>query len=222
MFNATAASTPSDCADGAAETDGERRLAMLRRLGEMAMDFAKAVHREAMSQPEAGETPRPIGDLAPVFARIAHAVRQTVALEARLAGDLQIRERREQDAAREGAVRQARAWRKAEVGEIVRRVIEPEKTDCVHSDWFTRLDARLDRQDDDTALADLPLGERVARICRDLGLKPSWTRWDVDWAREAAAAEARRRAVMGKAPRAPMAPTRRSSPQGPPPPDLSG
>jgi len=223
MFDATASPAPSAGAERAADLGGDRDLAMLQRLAEIGMDFAEAIHREVFGERPAGETPPPmVGDRALVFFRLSRAVRQTLALKARLAADLQARERGDRDAAREGEARRARTRRKAEVREIVRQVIEAETMDCVHRSWFAQLDERLDREDDEdeTALADLPLGECVAHICRDLGLAPDWSRWKAEWARVAATADRQRRALMRGPPRAQAALAR--APSRPPPPDLSG
>lgn len=63
----------------------ERRLRLLEELAEIGMDLARALHREALAEPAehaARETPF-FGDPADAFARLSHAIRLILALEAR-------------------------------------------------------------------------------------------------------------------------------------------
>src|SRR5687767_8630850 len=70
----------------------ERQLAMLTRLAEIGMEIAEACGREAVAAPGAGEgaaqTPERLRDPGLAFARVARAVRMTIALQSRLAKDL--------------------------------------------------------------------------------------------------------------------------------------
>ena len=56
---------------------------------------------------------------------------------------------------------------------------------------FYDLTERLESDYDETDFADRPIGELVARICRDLGVTPDWSLWqDEAWAIEAREASA--------------------------------
>jgi hypothetical protein len=191
---------PQACACGGAGGRAAQRLEMLRELAGIGMRLARGVERQA-KEADAGEG-RPAGDLGLVFARIARAVRQTLALEARLEGELEarareaaaIRERRLAEAARAPVERRARLVRRA-----VARAIEADAEEGEVEQLFDDLDERLaDREDDDDFL-DRPVSELVARICKDLGVTPDWSLWeDEGWAIEEAAA--RRQASSGEAP----------------------
>jgi hypothetical protein len=83
---------PKVCACGEAGTLGEQRLRMLRELAEIGMRLARGVEQQAQ---DADAADRPSGgDLGLVFSRIARAVRQTLALEAKLEGELEDRVRK--------------------------------------------------------------------------------------------------------------------------------
>ena len=200
----TASRTLALNVNAAHEARTERQLGMLQRLAELAMAMAEAIGEEALAaRPIPGQTPgdgeggprRSPADLAAVFTGVSRAVRQTIALEARLMSDGVGREARagqvELERRREDA-RAALRRRRIEVRDIVQAVIEAESDDCIHSSLRRTLDARLERETDDSDILDLPLGEAVARICRDLGLSPDWLGWDADWATEALDAEDRR------------------------------
>jgi hypothetical protein len=117
-----------------------------------------------------------------VFARIARAVRQTFALEARLA-----EERRTAEVAT--AARRVER-RKTKVRTAVERVLDAEADESDAENLFYDLTERLETDYDDADFADRPIGELVARICRDLGVTPDWSLWqDEDWAIEARGVE---------------------------------
>lgn len=187
----------------------ERDLAVLGRLRDLGMAIAEALGRQveaapAAAAPDAAEDPAPppaplfTGDLVLGFARLARAVRVTVALRARLIGELEavdeLQDRRtghRRDAARED--------RKAQLGRVLTRIIEDEtlaacdddseggaaETDAVEgregdSEACERLiDEAYERLDDEERYGDLldrPVSELIALICRDLGLSPDWPR----------------------------------------------
>ena len=151
---------------------------MLAELAEIGMDLAREVRRQALD--ETTEVP-PAADLALTFSRIARAVRQTVALEARLAEPSQ-----PGHAERPLSVsdRWRSARRKRQVKQIVGEIIEAEtKSDFEADRLFAERDERLDDGDEEADFADRPLGELVARICADLGVEPDWSLFeDEDWA----------------------------------------
>jgi hypothetical protein len=171
-----------------------RQLAMLQELAEIGMQIARAVRDEALATdaPADDDAPkRPSrfgnGDLGLVYSRIARAVRQTVALETRVAegGQKACLERDQRHAA---AVRWAAHERRAEIRGYVTEAIEAEGVQHGASDH--EVDRLLDDLEDrieayDPLLGDAPMGEVVARICADLGIVPDWSLWDGHaWAAE--------------------------------------
>jgi hypothetical protein len=176
----------------------ERHLRMLEELAEIGMDLARAVRRQALEQAAdepAGAADRadPIeriggGDLGLIFSRIARAVRQTVALEARIEEERRAREQRaEAEQAQRAAVieQDRKRRRKTQVKRAVEQVIEAEADGGEVEDLLAYLDERLEDDDVDADLAERPIGESVARICRDLGIPLDWSRWeDEAWAHE--------------------------------------
>ena len=139
-------------------------MQMLQELAELGMGLARTV--EPASSPEAGP------DLGLMFSRIARAVRQTLALEARLYQDRATRHGHA-EAGRLVETRERGLRRKAQAGRIVERVLE---SDADGEALLDALDERLDDADD-IDFADRPLGELVAHICRDLGVTPDWSLW---------------------------------------------
>jgi hypothetical protein len=170
------------CVCGAAEARTERHLRMLQDLAEIGMDLARSVQRQAHEQAAADLDAAALG-LA--FSRIARAVRQTVALEARLAEDRQAK-----TAARIASQTHTRAaHRRRDVRAVVAQAIEADAADSDVEDLLLDLEERLADRDNEADFAERPIGELVARICRDLGVTPDWSLWeDEDWAVEEAAA----------------------------------
>ncbi|MDB5425511.1 MAG: hypothetical protein JWQ29_2927 [Phenylobacterium sp.] len=178
------AATPSD-------PRTERHLRLLQELAELGMDIARAVRAEAVEPaPEPDDDAAPAApsrfgaDLGLVFARIARAVRQTLALEARVAADgRQAQERRQAE-----EVRRRAEQRRNDVRSYVAQAIEAEAAERKTPDHQVErllddLDERLDDYED--ALQEAPIGALVARICKDLGVTPDWSLWDdQDWALE--------------------------------------
>jgi hypothetical protein len=149
---------------------------------------------------EAGREGRLQG-LAMAYARAARGVRMTVMLQSRLMGELEEFERRsssrlsnearERLAAREAARRE----RKARVRSIVQRLAEQQwEAEGADAETLEALGLEgLDRLDEDVYgdVMERPMGEIVARICRDLGLDPDWSRLAQEaWAEAEAAAGA--------------------------------
>jgi len=179
------AAQPARETTDAAEARAERHLAVLRELAEIGMDLARIVRREALAAEAADpEQPAVPAELTLTFSRIARAVRQTLALEARLADDRLARRRRAE--AEQRVERDARGHaRKAAVKDIVERIIDAGDGDTER--LLDHLDERLDDPLDDADFADRPLGDLVAAICRDLGVAMDWSLFeDEDWGIEAA------------------------------------
>jgi hypothetical protein len=169
-------STPSCETPDAAEARAERHLRLLQELAELGMTLARAVAARAV---ETGDA-----DLGLAFTRIARAVRQTVALEAKLADEREaVRAGHIQRLAQETAARGRR--RKKLVEDAVERAIDAEchgeTAEALLGDLYERLvDPR-----DDAGFADRPIGELVAGICKALGVTPDPSLWeDEDWAIE--------------------------------------
>ena len=154
----------------------EGQMAMLTRLAQVGMELVEAVGREAKTAPvEAGLA----------FARVARAVRMTIALQSRLAKDLAALDRADhmaekarttrrrirlsqlvEDAARAKIAAQreagARFWADEDAIE--------DEIEQLSSEAYERL---IDAQDED--FSGRPLGEAATEICKDLGLSPGWT-----------------------------------------------
>ena len=80
--------------------------------------------------------------------------------------------------------------RKTKVRTAVERVLDAEADGSEAENLFYDLTERLESDYEDADFTDRPIGELVARICRDLGVTPDWSLWqDEDWAIEARGAE---------------------------------
>jgi hypothetical protein len=180
----------------AAQARAARQLAMLQELAEIGLQMARAVRDEALACVDAAEddAPRPPsrfgnGDLGLVYSRIARAVRQTLALETRVADDSE-RSRVEREQRRVAALRWASEERQREIRDYVAEAIEAEAVEKQSSEreverLLNDLDERIEAGDYDDRLDDAPVGELVERICADLGVIPDWNLWDDhDWAIE--------------------------------------
>jgi len=166
------------------EARTERQLAMLQELAEIGMRLARALEAEALAPAEEPRPPSPFGggDLGLMFTRIARAVRQTVALENRVAADRGTAQA--QHAAQLASeARTQLSRRKDKLRRIVEQAIEAEAHGSEAEHLLIDLDERLDDTDDDADFADAPVGEQVARLCADLGVTLDWSLWeDQDWA----------------------------------------
>lgn len=198
---------PEDCAEArarAAEARTARQLAMLQELAEIGMQMARAVRDEALALAAPADedaSPRPPsrfgnGDLGLVYSRVARAVRQTLALETRVADGIEAaRVERERD--RVAAIRRAADERQQEVRDYVTQAIEAEAAERNTPEseverLLDDLDERLDEGDYADALKVAPIGELVAGICADLGVTPDWSLWeDQAWAIEHLKAQSR-------------------------------
>ncbi|HTK35028.1 MAG TPA: hypothetical protein VL358_07035 [Caulobacteraceae bacterium] len=154
----------------------ERQLGLLTRLAEVGLEIAEAAGRRALASPEGGAEGLAHPDPGLTYARVARAVRLTVALQARLAKDLLALDRAD------ALARSAEAGaRRARIHRMVERAIAAEHED---EDEIEQLSSdaweRLTDEDADGALIRRPLGEVVARICRDLGLVPDGRAWAGD------------------------------------------
>jgi hypothetical protein len=169
----------------------ERQLAMLGRLAEAGLEIAVALERQATAA-DADAPPVARGDIALAYARVARAVRMTLALQSKLIKDLQALEAGAAQALADAEAEQDDVQlaleedRKARIERIVGRVIKAERDD---KDAVERLAAEAsERLDDEDLYGDVlarPFSEVVADIRRDLGLHPDWGRLAQEpWARE--------------------------------------
>ena len=177
-----------------AQARAERQLAMLQELAEIGMQIARAVRDEAAARAEAVDEaarPSPFGnaDLGLVYSRVARAVRQTLALETRVAEDIE-KARVEHERARVTALRWASEERQREIRDYVAEAIEAEAVERKTPEreverLLDDLDERIEAGDYDDTLDTAPIGELVERICADLGVIPDWDLWgDQDWVTE--------------------------------------
>jgi hypothetical protein len=143
----------------------ERRLAMLAELAAIGMRLAREVERQALGEVLAG-------DPGLAFSRISRAVRQTLALEARLDAEAEVEVQRVSEARKRQEAARLREARKQK--ERVRRHVE----DAIAANDDGRdaeglrleLDERLEDPDYEDELGGRPIGVIVAGICSLLGV----------------------------------------------------
>jgi len=178
-------------ADARAMIEGQ--MAMLTQLAQAGMEIAQACRRDAVAltahaEPEAAATPAaqtaPRHHPALLFARVARAVRLTIALQSRLAKDLAELDKQDDRAEwtrqydrrqrMRGLVREA-----AHVLITTRRQAEGASLDWseVKLERDALSDAAYERltEAEDGYLTGRPFDEVVARICHDLGMTPDRT-----------------------------------------------
>jgi hypothetical protein len=181
----------------------ERHMAILQELTAIGMNIARAIERQAIEAAKPAvdgwvAPPQGARDFSALFACISRAVRLTVAFEAKLAEERRqwlARTESQRAAARaEAARREAatetrrRALKKSKVERIAKQGIES-RTKDLHEryDLGNGLSERLREYERYDELGDRPIGEILARIFMDLGIRPDWQRWErEDWALEEA------------------------------------
>ena len=167
---------------------------MLREMAEIGMGLLRIVERHA-----ATSTADSVGELGLTYARVSRAVRQTLALRAKFAEDRLAKHRRAEaeEARRAQEAEQHRLdCRSDQVERLVEQAIETEVEQSDREDLRAGLLADLrERLSDDYIEVDLyhrPIGELLARICRDIGITPDPDQWaGAVWVDEAEAAAAR-------------------------------
>lgn len=153
-----------------------------RILGELA-EFGLALARKLHDQGMAAETAEETAELARAFHSVSRSVRQTLALEARLAreGARQAREDQvlaERIAAQDRAEAQRRARapyenRKNRIGAVLERLVYSEYEDEGEIDRL--MDEIVDRLSDDAqaeGFLEARIDDQIAQLCRDFGLSP--------------------------------------------------
>jgi hypothetical protein len=173
----------------------ERHVAVEEQLAAAGLRLALAIEQAAT---QAAAENRPVDkDAGMAFSRVARAVRMGGLLQAKLIRELDEARARDLERAaqaREAAEAQAEdaelcepLYRhKARVEKIVDRIATAQHGEA---DARDRLVAEAgERLDDEDLYGDIlarPIGELVSMLCRDLGLKPDWTRLAEEaWARE--------------------------------------
>ena len=150
---------------------GERRARHLRILAELAeigMELVQHVQRQVLDE----DVP-PGADPVLAFARLAKAVRQTVALEAKVAlGGFSAAPPIARGAAKpEGAFRSWNGKSKAKVRQFVEAAITSGAEPGDAEDLLRDLDERLDDPEYGDEMADRPIGMIVALICGAMEVK---------------------------------------------------
>jgi hypothetical protein len=177
------------------------RLGMLRELAEIGMAHARAIGRrleadEAQAGAESDPADaRALRDAGLTFPRIARAVRQTLALEARLEAEFLAGVRQAETAQQVRLSLEAYApisRRSDLVRRAVSQAIDADTVDGAQEEALLEsLDEQLDEREDAADYLDRPISELVAAICRDLGVPCNHRLWeDEDWFKEEAEAKA--------------------------------
>jgi hypothetical protein len=208
----------------------DRQLAVLGDLAELGLDVARTIERQS-SASAARDAAAEVQGMGLAYARVARAVRLTIALQSKRIEDLQALEARAQADEDETEAYEELLTpinvRKARVSRIVERVAEAEyenegadAADDALDRLLTEADERLDDEDVYGDLLERPMSEIVARLCRDLGLSPDWAALsDELWAREEidSGPPGAPLAALVRARRTPSAPDAAPSPAAPPP-----
>ena len=137
---------------------------LLARFAEQAASLAEDLHACAL----AAETPEQKQALSLAFHRMGRALRQTLALEAKLRRAARREERLDEARADEITARRVAA-RKARVRGAVEALIWDEVEDDEQLDVFKRLDERLESED--LADPDEPVEALIQRIAVEIGLQ---------------------------------------------------
>ena len=191
---------------------GERHLAMLARLADMAMDLTESLHRKAK---ESIESPAQEPDASPdpvvAFNKTAQTVRRIIALEARLAAA--VKAGRDQMLA--DAAQLADAQDFAKTNAVIFGFHDAWAANCPKTQYDERVenlmeDAREHLRDVDEfrGYLDRPVGETVARLCEALDLDPGACEKDGDiWIVRRPPTEFETSLPLYKYPRSPVPPS---------------
>jgi hypothetical protein len=144
----------------------ERQERILAELSELGLGLARDLQVRALAATDIAEA----SELGLAFQRVARAVRQTLALEAKLDRDRQRADREDREDARNARAAHAER-RKAQVQIAVRRCIRYEHSGYDAENLIDELDDRLDED----ALHDVYAGDsdidlHIARMCAELGV----------------------------------------------------
>ena len=144
------------------DEDAQYYRGILHELVEMATDIARAVHRQAASEPAATPAEAPTPDPTIAFDRIARTLRRTIALARKITDPTSPRP------AAQAAERRRIARKQIirDVEDTIQRRAEGADAEALQAEFYERLET-IDCEDD---IANLPIAEIVALIRRDLGL----------------------------------------------------
>jgi hypothetical protein len=166
--------------EGCAEPSAERRMRMLDRLAEAGLQIALAVETR-VKDAEPGQPLSELNAAAMAYGRAARAVRLAILLQEQLSQGAV-------DPLQTARLAEA-AQRKQQVDRTVRIVGRVAKDHCRKQGfqlgaYVHEARERLDNDDIYGLVATRPVGELVAMICQDLGLRPNWDHLAAEaWAR---------------------------------------
>jgi hypothetical protein len=175
----------SALADEAGEAWAQEQLRLLQELAEIGMQIARTLPAQAAALAPSDD-PAVAGQVALTFSRVARAVRQTLALEARLRRDLKDglgALRAERKAQADAARAEALAARRLGLRRAGRQAIADHQPVFEQGGLSDRLDERIEDLGDDEALLDRPFSTVLCEIFDALGVIADWTIWrDEPWA----------------------------------------
>lgn len=152
-----------------AKQSRERQDRILAELSELGLALARDLQARALAADDAAEA----SELGLAFHRVARAVRQTLALEARLERDHQRAEREVSSDARRAETDRADR-RRAQIKFAVERCVFSEADGPEAERLLDELDDQLEEGALSDAFADEdPIDAHIARICAELGVTPS-------------------------------------------------
>jgi hypothetical protein len=169
--------------DEAMAARAARHVLVLQELIEIGLNAARVAGQRVADQPAAAEPAAPpagTGDPQLALTRITRCVRQTVALEAKIAMDYRGWAAQSEAERAAAAAKQAERAERDEARRRERKKTKVERAaktviDCSSEPVFRDLDHRMLQEwlwdsDDDEDFADRSVGEIIAAICRDLDL----------------------------------------------------
>ena len=175
------------------EALAQRHQRIVQSLTDMALELAEAARAQALDEiaeararKEAAVTPVIAGKATPgadamlAFARMSRAARQAMALEARLEQEqLQRAERRAaaDTVVASAAEEESRYQAERQLKRTVEQALETQVAASDARQLREDVRERLDDPDEWEDLADRPVGEIIARLCRDLDITPDCARW---------------------------------------------
>jgi hypothetical protein len=168
----------SALADEAGEAWAQQQLRQLQELAEIGMQIARTLPAQAAAL-SPSDDPAVAGQVALTFSRVARAVRQTLALEARLRRDL----KDGLGALRAERKAEALAHRRQGLRRAGRQAIADHQPTFEQGGLMDRLDERIEDLADDEV--DRPFSAVLCEIFDALGVVADWTIWRFEpWALE--------------------------------------
>ena len=157
---------------------GDRQLAVLGELAELGLDVARTIERQA-SASAARDAAAEVQGMGLAYARVARAIRLTVALQAKRVDELLAQEAgaalAQAEIDEETEMLSPESVRRMRVERIVERVVKSEhETEAAVDRLMIEAGERLEDEDLYGDVLERPMSEIVARLCRDLNLSPDW------------------------------------------------